>query len=253
MNLDFHVHGLLTKKSDFNEDLLLKGIENAKEQGLDGFILCEHFNAKDIFSIYEYLENNYEYIGDKYIINGFSVFLGMEVDIKNGGHVIISGNRDNIIKVRKVLDEYTKKTSFIPFEDLLDLGEKYNCLMIGGHPYRESHQLHLQPKHLISKLHGLDLNATDIFENGLKETREEVERLSQKVQVPIVTGSDSHFPMQLGSVKTIFNRDFSTVEEIINEIKNRNYSIEISDTLELKVYSSKITKKYLKEKLQCTI
>ena len=59
MNLDFHVHGLLSKKSEFNKELLLQGIENAKDQGLDGFILCEHFNAKDILSIYRYLEENH--------------------------------------------------------------------------------------------------------------------------------------------------------------------------------------------------
>ena len=30
MNLDFHVHGLLTKKSKFDEALFLQGIEVAK-------------------------------------------------------------------------------------------------------------------------------------------------------------------------------------------------------------------------------
>ena len=73
MNLDFHVHGLLTKKCNFNEELFLQGIEIAKEQGLNGYILCEHFNSNDILTIYEYLNNNYEYIGDKYIVNDFFV------------------------------------------------------------------------------------------------------------------------------------------------------------------------------------
>ena len=248
MNLDFHVHGLLTKKCDFNEELFLQGIEIAKEQGLDGYILCEHFNAKDILSIYEYLNNNYEYVGDKYIVNGLSIFVGMEVDIKNGGHVIVSGNRENIINVRKELEQHMEPENFIEFEKLLNLGEKYDCLMVGSHPYRASHKLYLQPKELLKRLHALDLNATDILKKGLDCTKEEVENLSKEINVPFVTGSDSHYPIQLGSVKTKFDKEFTTVKEIINSINSREYSVEVSKALELKVYSAKKTKKYIKEK-----
>lgn len=250
MNLDFHVHGLLSKKSTFNEELLLQGIENAKEHGLDGFILCEHFNAENIFRIYEYLEDNYEYVGDKYIVNEFSIFLGMEVDIKGGGHVIVSGNRADILKIRKELSNYTVEPDFISFEELLNLGERYNCLMIGSHPYRETHKLYLQPIKLLTRLHGLDLNATDIFEKGLKCTKSEVEGLSSEINVPYVTGSDSHYPIQLGAVKTIFNREFSRIEDIIKAISSKDYKIEISKALDIKVYSAKMTKKYIKENLQ---
>ncbi|MGL5315531.1 MAG: PHP-associated domain-containing protein [Peptostreptococcaceae bacterium] len=248
MNLDFHVHGLLTKKCDFNEALFLQGIETAKEQGLDGYILCEHFNSNDILTIYEYLNNNYEYIGDKYIVSGLSIFVGMEVDVKNGGHVIVSGNRDNIMNVRKELEQHMESENFIEFEELLNLGEKYGCLMVGSHPYRDSHKLHLQPKELLKRLHALDLNATDIFKKGLECTKEEVENLSKEINVPFVTGSDSHYPIQLGSVKTKFNKEFITVKDIINSIDSRDYSIEVSKTLDLKVYSAKKTKKYIKEK-----
>lgn len=246
MNLDFHVHGLLTKKSEFNEGLLLQGIENAKEQGLDGFILCEHFNAINILSIYKYLEENYEYIGDKYIANGFSIFMGMEVDILGGGHVIVSGNRDAMLKIRQVLDNYIEKPNFIPFEELLDLGKEYNCLIVGSHPYRGEHPLYLQPKSLLSRLTALDLNATDIFKKGLEETQSELEALSKEINVPYVTGSDSHYPIQLGSVRSIFNGEFSTVREIINAINNSEYEIKVSNALDIKVFSAKITKEHIK-------
>lgn len=104
MNIDFHVHGLLSKKSKFDEELFLQAIENAKENGLNAFVLCEHFNAKDIYSIQSYLRENYEYEYDRYMVNDFSVFIGMEIDIKNGGHVILCGNRDNIEEIRKKLE-----------------------------------------------------------------------------------------------------------------------------------------------------
>lgn len=249
MNLDFHVHGLLTKKSKFDEVLFLQGIEIAKEQGLDGYILCEHFNARHIDEIHDYLNQNYEYIGDKYIINDFSVFIGLEVDINNGGHIIVAGNRENICKIREELKNYMVKPNFIDFEKLLDLGEEYNCLMVGSHPYRESHKLFLQQKEFLCRLHGLDLNSTDIGERGLKEVEMQVKALSKEINVPYVSGSDSHFPIQLGSVMTKFEEDFDTVEDIKRAINERNYKIHVSKALDIKVFSAKTTKKVIKEEI----
>lgn len=249
MNIDFHVHGLLSKKSNFDKELFLQAIENAKENGLDAFVLCEHFNARDIYSIQNYLRSNHEYEDDRYIVNDFSIFLGMEIDIKNGGHIILCGNRDNIEIIRKYLDEYTVKPNFIEFENLLNIGEKYKCLMIGSHPYRESHKLYLQPKELLSRLHAFDLNATDINSRGLKVVQEEVSNLSNEIQIPYLTGSDSHYPIQLGSVKTKFNKDVYSIEKLINLIREKEYEIEISKALNLKVFSAKITKEYIKSNL----
>ncbi len=249
MNIDFHVHGLLSKKSKFDEELFLQAIENAKENGLNAFVLCEHFNAKDIYSIQSYLRENYEYEYDRYMVNDFSVFIGMEIDIKNGGHVILCGNRDNIEEIRKKLEDYITKPNFIDFEELLDMGEKYECLMIGSHPYRETHKLYLQPKELLKRLHALDLNATDIHSRGLEIVENEVKNLSQELNISYVTGSDSHYPIQLGSVRTIFNKNISTVKELINLIRENKYKVEVSKAIDLKVFSAKITKQYIKEKI----
>ena len=249
MNIDFHVHGLLSKKSKFDKELFLQAIENAKENGLDAFILCEHFNAKDIYSIQNYLKENHKYEYDRYIVNNFSVFLGMEIDVKNGGHVILCGNRDNIERIRRELDEYTIKPNFIEFENLLDMGEKYECLMVGSHPYRETHKLYLQPKNLLARLHALDLNSTDIYGRDLKTVEKEVKSLSEEINVPYITGSDSHYPIQLGSVKTSFNKEVYTIRELKELIREKQYKIEVSKSLRLKVFSAKITKVYIKRDL----
>ena len=68
MNVDFHVHGLLSKRKDFNKDFFMNEIYFSKDNGLDAIVLCEHFNAKDFLVIYDFLEKNYTYDGDRYII-----------------------------------------------------------------------------------------------------------------------------------------------------------------------------------------
>ncbi|MEG2017117.1 MAG: PHP-associated domain-containing protein [Clostridium sp.] len=247
MNLDFHVHGLLSRKSSFNEEFFLLGIENAKEQGLDGFILCDHFNAENIDQMYKYLEENYEYSGDRYSVNGFYVFLGIEVNIKNGGHVIVAGNREDINSIRGVLIQYCAKSNFIPLKQLLDLAERHKCLTIGCHPYRGSHKLCLQDKDELKRLDALDLNAKDIFNRGQSQVEAEVSSLAEELEIPFVTGSDSHFPMQLGSVKSIFSREFHNIKELKDELKLRSHGVYVSPALDLKVFSAKIAKRYIKK------
>lgn len=249
MKLDFHVHGILTKKSKFDEEMFLQGIEYAKEQGLNGIIMCEHFNAMNIFDIYNYLNENYPYEGDRYNVNGFYIFLGMEVDIKEGGHIIVSGNRKDILEIRNYLEGYTKKPDFIPFEDLLDIGEKYGCLMVGSHPYRDEHNISKHPHRLLARLDALDLNATDIFKKGISITVNEVALLSKELGIPYVTGSDSHFPIQLGSVSTRFEKDILNIKDLKYEIKSKNYDVEISNSIKLKVFAAKKAKESIKRTL----
>lgn len=249
MKLDFHVHGILTKKSKFDEEMFIQGIEYAKEQGLNGIIMCEHFNAMNIFDIYNYLEENYPYEGDRYNVNGFYIFLGMEVDIKEGGHIIVSGNRKNILEIRNYLEDYTKKPDFIPFEDLLDIGEKHGCLMVGSHPYRDEHNISKHPHGLLSRLDALDLNATDLFKKGISITVNEVDLLSKELGIPYVTGSDSHFPIQLGSVGTRFGKDILNIKDLKYEIKSKKYDVEISNSLQLKVFAAKKAKESIKRGL----
>ena len=102
MNMDFHVHGLLSKRKDFNKEFFMSEIYFAKSNGLNGIILCEHFNAKDFLVIYDFLEKNFIYEGDRYIVEGISVFPAMEVSIKNKGHVILAGERDSIIDIYEI-------------------------------------------------------------------------------------------------------------------------------------------------------
>ena len=250
MNLDFHVHGILSKKLKFDPDLFIQGIEYAKENSLDGYILCEHFNAVDLNSTFSYLKDNFNYEGDRYIVNGFSIFLGMEVDIKDSGHIIVTGNRDSIVKIREKLEPHIKRANFIKFEDLLNLGEKYNCLMIGSHPYRENHKLYIQPEHLLRRLHGLDLNSKDIYKRGREIVELEVALLSKKLDISYVTGSDSHHPIQLGTIRTCFYNECSTIKELKEAIKNHEYTIEVSNTLNLRVFSAKVTKNNMKKKIK---
>ena len=245
MNIDFHVHGLLSKRKDFNERFFLNEIKYAKRNGIDGIVLCEHFNAICFKKIYSYLEENYIYKGNRYMVEGVSVFPALEVNIKGKGHVIIAGDRDDIMDIHKILEQYMEKENLIELDELLDIADLYNCLKIGAHPCRKGHKLFKHSEESLKRLDAIDLNAKDIFRKGEIKAKSELIELSQKLGVNIVTGSDSHTPLQIGAIFTTLNKECITVEEIRQAIKSEEYSINISELLTFKVYSSKVLKRYL--------
>lgn len=245
MNMDFHVHGLLSKRKDFNKEFFMNEIYFAKSNGLNGIILCEHFNAKDFLVIYDFLQKNFIYEGDRYIVEGISVFPGMEVSIKNKGHVILGGERESIIDIYDILKGFREKDHLIELEDLLDQADIFNLLKIGAHPCRRGHKLCNQSHELLKRLDALDLNGKDIFKKGQSIARDELINLSQELGINIITGSDSHTPIQLGGIYTNLNKECSTIKELKDCIIKGDYTIEINSALNFKIFSSKILKRYL--------
>ncbi|MGN0144601.1 MAG: PHP-associated domain-containing protein [Clostridium sp.] len=252
MNMDFHVHGILSKKLNFNKDLFLQGIEFAKNNKLDSFVLSEHFNAIDIDSSFSFLEGNfpYDYENDRYDVNGFYVYLGMEVDVKYGGHVIISGKKENMFKIKDYLKNFKKKADFIYLKDLLDMADEYGFLKIGSHPYREKHKLYLQSDKYLQRLDALDLNSKDIYKRGLKTVEKEVADLAGMLKINYVTGSDSHYPIMLGCVRTSFNDNIKSINDIKNAIRQNDFKRTVCDDINLKIYTAKATKNYIKKKIK---
>lgn len=245
MNIDFHVHGLLSKRKDFNQEFFMNEIRFAKENMIDAIVLCEHFNAKDFCLIYEYLEENFTYEGDRYLINDISVFPALEVSVKNKGHVIVVGDRDSISHIHKHLEPHMNKNNLVEFEQLLDLADIYDCLKIGAHPCRRGHKLCNQPINLLKRLDALDLNGKDIFKKGEGIAKDEVINLSKALGVNIVTGSDSHTPLQLGGIITKLNRECITIKELRSCIYDNDYTIDIKSSLHFKIFTSKVLKRYL--------
>lgn len=62
-----------------------------------------------------FLKDNFLYKNNRYDVNGFYVYTGMEVDIRYGGHVIVCGKREVLddlqlkIYTAKIAKNYIKK------------------------------------------------------------------------------------------------------------------------------------------------
>ena len=101
MIIDFHVHGKITSGFPFDEEKFLLTIKEAKENGLDSLAITEHCGSNNFLEGYEFLNSNYNHIGDYYDIDGFKVFYGMEVTTKQDLDILFIGKTELILELRE--------------------------------------------------------------------------------------------------------------------------------------------------------
>ena len=87
-----------------------------------------------------------------------------------------------------------------------------------------------------------------MYEKDIDNMKEKVKELSKKLNIPITGGSDSHYFLQIGSIKNVFDKDCNTITELKKQIKSNNYKVIISKELPIRVRTSKIIKKIIKGK-----
>lgn len=250
MWIDFHTHGRLTKKASYDKAYFLQMVDTAIEVGLDAIVLSEHFNTSEYYLMYEEMKEAFFYTGDYYDIHGLKVFMGLEVDVKGGGHVLLIAKREEILTIRRALDLHIEKDSFIELEALLDLANAHQAIVIGAHPFRGDKGLaKTQDLKQLARMDAFDLNATDIHLRGKETVVNELSAFSKQLAKPILTGSDSHYPVQLGSVRTKIADTVATVEDLAKAILSNEVELEVSPLLDVKVFAARTAKVELKRRL----
>lgn len=251
MHIDFHSHVKISKKSAFHPDYFEQMIEEAKLNGLDAICLTEHFNTIRFFDVYDYLDAHYPYIDDYYEVNGFKVFPGMEVDVKEGGHTLVIGQRQSIRTIREQLEPYTTKGHFLSIDQLNEWVKANNCLFIGAHFYRESTPLiHLTDQQL-QYFDALDLNGKDLFSYDMASYQAKLTDVAHRLNLPIVGGSDTHHFLQYGVIYNTLH-DVVTIEQLKDAVINHQVKVVIDPNLPVRVKGATVAKKYLKRLVEVT-
>lgn len=249
MRIDLHTHAKLSKATIFSRDYYTEMLAEAAGNGLDAVALTEHFNTYRFHEVYENLDRMYPYNGEYYEAGALKIFPGMEVDIREKGHILLIGRKADILELHQALTSFMQKNNFIPFKQLLTLAEGYPLLKIGAHPFRESTPLHhLDPADL-RRLDAFDLNAKDMYEYGNELNRTRVERFAAELGKPVTAGSDTHQCLQYGSIYNELDQPCNSIAELKQAILSGAYKIAVADSLPLQVKASVMLKKLLKRLL----
>ncbi|MBN2981517.1 PHP-associated domain-containing protein [Cohnella algarum] len=247
MRIDLHTHAKLSKASDFSPAYYDEMLREAKANGLDALALTEHFNTRHFFDVYDQLDRLFPYNGEHYEAGSLKIFPGMEVDVRETGHILLIGRKEHILDVRRRLEPFTEKDAFIPFAELMTLAEEVPLLKIGAHPFRESTPLHHLDRSELRRLDAFDLNAKDMYEYGSETNRRRVERFAAELGKPVTAGSDTHQCLQYGSVYNELRRPCRSVADLKQAIADGAYDIRVAETLPVQVKASIMLKKLLKQ------
>ncbi|GIP30222.1 histidinol-phosphatase [Paenibacillus sp. J23TS9] len=250
MKIDFHFHVKLSKKTDFSMEHFNEMLDEARDQGLQAITLTEHFNTRRFDEVYGTLDQMLPCNNHYYDRGGFKIFTGMEVDVAEGGHILVSGPKDRLLEIRALLENHTTADTFIGLKELFELCEPRGMMVIGGHPFRESNHLYHVDQELLSRFDAFDLNGKDLHEIGIQENIALVLPLGAKLGVPVVAGSDAHQMFQVGCVYNELPGDYETVAELKSAIQSGGCHRIISPNLHLQVRAAGAVKKLLKKKVE---
>lgn len=248
MIIDFHVHGKIKNTFPFDEEKFLSTINEAKEAGMDSLAITEHCHAQNFYEGYQFLNTNYQLIEDYFDIDGFKIFYGMEVTTEQKLDILIIGNPKLIIELREKIVNNLDGKEFIDINDLFEMLISNELLIILAHPYRKHIEFPELKNEIINKFDAIEFNAKDLYKNGIEDMKEKVSKLANKLNLPIVCGSDTHYFIQMSSVKNIFNKNCKNIKEIKEEIRLEEYNVELSSELSIRVKSAIIIKKLICKK-----
>ncbi|RDU24946.1 PHP-associated domain-containing protein [Anaerosacchariphilus polymeriproducens] len=247
MFIDFHTHAKLAKKLPFSTiytDWLLNEANNA---GLDVICVTEHFNTLHFEEMYRYICSISKREGDTLKMkNGLSLFMGMETDIAEGGHILSIGTLESILELNNRLEPFKEKDKYLPFSDLMKLFREYSVLVGAAHPFREGSNIPELPLEQLSKLDFLDLNGKDIALDR-QRTEQLTDKLAKQIDRPVVAGSDTHQAVQFGCIVNKFEKNCITLKDLKQEIIAGNYEIQVRSNASLLVNTAGLLKRTLKE------
>lgn len=245
MKIDFHTHGKLAKNLPFSSLYTKQLLIKAKDAGLDAICLTEHFNTVGYDELIKYFLENYPRKGDSILVEGLTVFIGMEIDVVESGHILVVGLPEEMLQLNQELDPYKTKGNFLSFIQLIAILNNYEIIWGAAHPYRVDSQIARLDYELLKKMDFIDLNGKDYAIHG-KFMEDKILDFSKTIGVPILAGSDTHQYFQYGCIYNDFNNTYTSIKELKRAISLGDYRYEIKDDIKIKVEAANILKRTLK-------
>ena len=245
MRIDLHTHCKWSKQSELSRDYLKDMLTHAA-QHLDVMALTEHFNTLHFEDIYDQLEQLATYENGHFTYKGLIILPGIEVDVAEGGHIVVIGELIAIRRLSEHLEPHRDRSRFIGLAQLLKQAHSLHCVCIGAHPFREENPLSHIAHELLRELDAFDLNGRDLYKYGL-DMEQRVQQLAQLLELPVVAGSDTHHYEQYGAIVSVGEGMVHNVEELRTMLQMRGLSYQIAEDYADRVQRAEQQQKLLKQ------
>jgi len=246
MKVDFHFHACLSKAIPFEYDYFSQTLARAREQGLFAITITDHFDTQGFEHIYNSLDAKYPYNGDYYLAEGVRLYPGMEVEVREGPHLLVSGKREDVLAFYERLRPHLTPETYLSVPEFFEKQAGLDLMTVFAHPLRPKREFTRIDPELASRFEAFDLNAKDLWRFG-SEQRHQVEALAAEFDRPVLAGSDTHHFMQLGSVYNEFQQPFETHADLRELIRAGAYTVHVHPELPQWIETAQENKKAIKE------
>jgi len=199
MKVDFHVH---TKYSPDSNAEVSEILQFAKRRGLDAIAITDHDN----------LQGNRE---------ARRIRTSRDVEIIPGVELTLPAGKWGLHVIALNIDEYI---SFRNVEEAILKLRKTKAILILPHPFRRGTGFfeHVRNQTITKKEQKIILKNIDYLEIlNMKDVRGSISKtfaLSRKYNLPIVAGTDAHYPEFIGMAHT----EVSSLRDLLNKKCDRN-------------------------------
>ena len=176
MKYDLHIHTFYSKCSSLNPKILLK---IAKKLNFDGIAVTDHNTIKGSLAVKKLNKDP-----------DFEVITGSEISTSQGNLLAYYINKD--IQSKKLFE-------------ILDEIKQQGGLAAIAHPFRSSPNSKHRFKYPIEKIKN-KIDAIEAFNaRNLPGNNKKAIKIADKLNIPKIAGSDSHFAFELGKAYTLFD------------------------------------------------
>ena len=182
MLIDLHAHSALSRCCKIDG---IESLKVAKEFGIDGFVLTNHYDKAYLIND-DKIEYANRYINEYYYVKsgadklGMKCYFGVEITLSkhNDVHMLLYGVEPDWLLEYPDLYYYDIK-------DLYELAHKYNAILVQAHPLRKNINVLLDTNYL----DGIELNSHTIKEGP--HTNEILE-IAKTNNLLVTSGGDFH-------------------------------------------------------------
>ena len=197
MIVDLHIHtNLGSICSQLGPDELL---ERAQQLGIDAVCVTEHHSHRGANKMVEYAAGS-----------GYPVFRGVEIYTELGDMLVYGLKRET-------------RYHLTTFEELVEMVEEDDALIIPAHPCRgwgrQHRHPHIFPQEILGHIVAIETH------NGANTIRsnEAAAAIAEEFGLLGTGGSDAHAIWQVGKCVTVFEREITSEEELIQELREGRF------------------------------
>jgi len=243
--IDTHTHPKISKHFRFEPASVERMVWMARQVGLDGLALTEHFHGRDFWAIYEGVARRYPRERGVFWADGVALVPGAEINVREGAHVIVLGEVGELRRLDHAFPRALSDGYEPPLRELLNATDDLDVARIGAHMFRPTKELGKFAAADLRRLHALEVNGKDFGTEVMLLVQ------ARALGLPIVAGSDAHHWLQLGVRHSLVHIEEIGAAALISAIREGLTGYGMGAYTPLRVRAAKSLKNIVKLLRKC--